>query len=480
MSNIERLNSEINDRYLVNLIEHASEINTNLDVNFIRGHNFQNLINESERLEPIISLTTKLDQCIDDPSKFNEANDLLELIDHVYKKHGHQIPLIEAIHKQSERQREYLVANLSDRLEHLKESSKDEVISIVNYLLRFGNFSDRNLRLKYLQARDNWFNNACEEKSASFDDVVSVYCRGLPMIFDEYKSIFGDKSELLDRKLMRLSTTDPSHEDGAIINSWILLKTSIFIASLEVYLKTINQSAIQTPTMIGDTMQKCFKLTGWLATIGFDFSSQLRPLFSKALIEEVKSSVERATSKFESAFATTASKSIESLLLPIDDEILRISNMRPEEQIPKSIEHYPIFRVYCLYLIDSLRWLQTTKSILSPTGLCLDTYTVLNASLTRVIKALAMVLNMDNNSTHPILSKIAISFVTEVLPFVANYCERLFPEKIVLSAIGISKSEYKTIIINEPERLRNFQLDLKHIADPLKSTMPALMQTFEN
>lgn len=477
---MDQLNSTLNDGHLVSLIDSASDINFNLQSTFLRGENYRNLKEQTTELDSIIDLTTKLDECIHEPTRFNEAVELFEMIEYLHRKHGTQLSIIESIHKQSERRREYFIASLCNRLEQLKAPSREELVSIVNYLIRCGNFSDRDLRLKYLQARDNWFNNSCEEKSSSFDDVLSVHCSGLPMIFNEYKSIFSlDSSEILDWKLTKLSSNDPTKEDGAIINSWLLLKASIFIASLKIYLKTINQSRNQTPTMLGDTMQKCFELTGSLASIGFDFSSRLSPLFSEALANEVVSSIERATEKFESSFASIVSKSIESLLLPVEDEILRISNMRSEEQLPKSIEHYPIYRIYCLRLIDSLRWLQATKNTLSPISLCIDTYAALNSSLTRITKALSAVLNMDNNFNHPMLNKIAISFITEVIPFITNYCERLFPERVILNAIGLSKSEFKNLFANEPEKLKNFRIDLRQIVDPLKSTMPALVETIE-
>lgn len=468
----------INDSHLSNLIKHANDLSSILQTSF-RGREYQELIKQSAQLEPIVYLTTKLEQFIDVPKRFNQAINLIELADNLYKDYAHQVPFVESMHKQTEKHREYLISNLCTRLENLKEAGKDELKSLVNQLIRCGNFSSRELRLRYLQARDNWFNNECESKSESFDEIISFFCKGLPQVFEEYKMIFGDACTVASSKLMAISTDDPTKEDGAIINSWLLLKTSTFILSLEVHLKSVSQSKFITPTMIGDTMQKCFKLTDWLASIGFDFSSQLRPLFSRAIVEEVRFCIERTTTKFETVFTKIISKSIESLLLPVDDEILRISNMKPEEQIPKSIEHYPIFKIYCLYIIDSLRWIQTTKNILSPISLCLDTYAALNASLTRVMKALAVVLNMDNNSNHPILSKIAISFLTEVLPFFTNYCELLFPERVVLNAIGMSKTEFKSICTNEPEKVRNFRLDLRQIADPLRGTMPALMQTIE-
>lgn len=481
MDNIDQLNSTINDSDISNLIEHANDIKTLLQAPQLNGIVYKDIIKSSSDLERILYAPLKLQEYVDNPAKFDKAIQLLELVNELYKNHSHQVPILDGIHRQTESQRDYLTANLCNRLDDFKDATKEELRFVVNKLVRCGNFTGRELRLRFLQARDNWFNNECEYRSDSFDELISFFCKGLPQIFDEYKTIFGDACSLANSKLMSFSTSDPMREDGAIINSWLLLKTSTFILSLEVHLSSVSKSKFLTPTMISDTMSKCFRLTDWLASIGFDFSAQLRPLFSRAILEEVRYNIEKITAKFETDFTKIISKSIESLLLPVEDEILRISNMtKPEEQLPKSIGHYPVFRIYCLYLIDSLRWIQTTKGILSPISLCLDTYASLNASLTRIVKALAVVLNMDNNSNHPILSKIAIAFLTEVLPFFTTYCEFLFPEKVILNSIGISKTEFKSLCSgDQAEMMKNFHLNLRQIAEPLRGTMPALMQTIE-
>lgn len=474
LNHVDQINSTLNDSFLKTMIEDASELSSLLRHHNSNAQSYKVLLEKTHELESIFDINSRLDDYIHNPTQFDLAIDCLETIDQLNRMYGHEVQIIEACHERSKRQRQYLIANICQSLERMKDPSNNEISQAVGHLIRCGNFSERDLKLKYIQARDNWFNNACEDQSSSFDHVVSVYANGLPMIFNEYKSLFGDSSGLVNKSLMPVS--DPAKEDSAIINSWLLLKSSIFISSLEVYLKGISQSGVQTPTMIGDTMKKCFQLTESLALIGFDFSSQLRPLFSQALAEEVKSCIENATTRFELGFTQIISKSIESLLLPVDDEITRISNMRPDEQLPKSIENYPIFKVYFLYIIDSLRWLQATKTIWSPISLCLEVYGALNSSLNRAVKALSIILNMDNNSNHPILTNIAICLMTQVLPFLVNYCERIFPKKLILSSLGISKAEFKSICSSQPDELKNFRLDLRGVSESLRSIKPGLFQ----
>uniref|UniRef100_A0A6G1S9Y3 Conserved oligomeric Golgi complex subunit 8 n=1 Tax=Aceria tosichella TaxID=561515 RepID=A0A6G1S9Y3_9ACAR len=489
LTHIEGLISSVNDDHLGKLIENASQLKSNLQQSKpLRSREYHALREHLPGLEAIINIPTKLCQYVNDPDHYNEALGLFEVIHHLDQEHSQTAPILRDIHEQARKYHSQLIVNLCNRLDELEESSQQELSNLVNQLIRCGGFSSRDLRLRFLQARDHWFNNECESRTDSFDDLTSFFCRGLPKIFEEYKFIFSDSATLANSKLVAISSqkspihdkNDQVKEDGAIINSWLLLKTSTFILSLEMHLEALEESRSLTPSMLSDTMEKCFKLTDWLASIGFDFSSQLKPIFAKSVIEEVKFNVQSATEQFETDFTKLISKSIESLLLPIDDKILRISNMRPEEQIPKSIEHYPIFKIYCLYMIDSMRWVQATKTMISPLSLCLDVYAALNGSLTRVMKALAVVLNTDNNTNHPILSKIAVSFLTEAVPFIANYCELIFPEKVMLNAIGLTRTEFKNLCLNEPEKVRNFRLDLRQIGQPIRGTMPALMQALES
>lgn len=423
---------------------------------------------QADNLQKILSLNSQIDDCLYSHGDISRSVDILDIITNLHEKY--QTPVIDHIFKEAESRREYIVNELCARLERSKNYNQSEIKTNVALLGRCGRFSDRELRLKYLQARDNWFNNSCEEQEASFDKVVSVHCEGLPFIFEEYKMIFGSEQ---DGKFI----VDREKDDGVIINSWLMSRATIFLSSLEVYLKAINESDTKTPTMVGDTMKKCFELTDTLGTIGFDFSSQLIPLFNKSIMEELKNSIDKATTKFEQDFSAMASKSVESLLLPVDDEILRISDIRPEEKLPKSIDYYPIFKVYFLHLIDSLRWLQTTRTVLSPISLCLDTYATLNGALIRVMNALAMVMNMDDNTNNIHLTKIAICLVTQVLPFIASYCDRIFPEKVVLSAVGLSKSNFKNLILKDPQKVTDFRLHARRICEPLRHIMPALLKT---
>lgn len=476
---LDHLSNTINDKNLPNLLELSSRINNESQDRSSREPDYQKILRHGQLLESIVQLLPKLSDCIDDSSKFDEAIKLLDQAANLNSKYGTQIAIIDHIHRRSEELRAQLVANLIDGLERLHGCSIDQVSNSIQQLFRCGNFTDRDLKLRYLQARDNWFNRICEDSSASFDDVVQAHCDGLPMIYKEYRSIFCERVWSTDDVSVGLTNRDPLGDDGAIINSWLLMKTSIFISSLEVYLGTIHQSGNQTPTMLSDTMRRCFELTDWLSSIGFDFSSRLRPLFLQAVSTEVRTSIEKATETFETHFTTTVSKSIESLLLPVEDEILRISNLRADERLPESIEHYPIFKIYCLHILNSLRWLHICRGFLSPISICLDAYEALNNSLTRLTKALATILNLDRNSRHPILTKIAISYITEVLPFLSRYCETLFPEKIILNTIGCSKAESKLISMNEPDKLRDTRLNHRQIAEPLRSIMPALLQTIE-
>lgn len=482
LNEFDGINGEINEKILPGLIDDTSELVALIKDKTLKGPSYQQLINESDNLEFFIKFPSKLDQYSENPEDFIRCVNSLELIDQLHKKFAHQAPIIDKLYEEAEKRRNKLVENCCVKLEKLDDLSIETLSSLVDNLKICGKFNEMELRLKYLEARDNWFNNACEQQGASFHNVVQVHCKGLPMIFREYDLLFcqdnagsDDDTEACRRRLATFSIDSLDQDEFTIINTWLLLKASIFVSSLELYLQAIHHNDIKTPTMIEDTIEKCSQLAESLSDFGFDFSSQLRPLFINAITKEIKSCLDHATENFETSFTKTIFKSIESLLLPVDDEILRKTNLRPSEQLPKSIEHYPIFRVYCLRLLDSLRWVSTAKKLISPLNLCHDTYSALNASLSRVVKAISLAMNLDNNSNNIYLTKIAISMITEVVPFISDYCEQFFPEKIILNALGLTKTEFRNL-----GKFTNFRLDMKFVSEPLRLTMPTLLETISN
>lgn len=442
------------------LIELSSELAGDIESSrSFRGQAYKSLSDQNPNIKNLSTLSNRLELCIDDKYRYSEALDIIDHLKDLHKDHP-DLPAIQALNQKVAKQREYILANLQNELDSLQDCPLQELSGIVQLLIRCGNFTRRKIQLRFLQARDRWFNDECESKSESFDQLTTFFCHGLPKIYNEFKSIFGDSEAQAINKFTAISN-DKDQDGGPIINSWLLLKTTTFVLSLDMHLKTLTQSRLLTPSMLGDTMEKCFKLTNWLSSIGFDFSSQLVPLFSKSITSEVKYSMDRSTVRFETEFTKIVSKSIGSLLLPVDDEILRISNMRTEEKTPPSLEHYPVFKIYCLYMIDSMRWVRAASAHISPISLCQDVYSAINASLSRVVQTLTVILNTDDNAKNPILSKISTLFLTEIVPFLSRYCELLFPEKIILNALGLTTREFKNLCDNEPDQVKNLHFDQK-------------------
>jgi len=456
---LENLSIDFNELDFSKLIGLSNDLTQILDSSrCLRSENYHKLLEESPAIKSISELSISLDQYVDDPSRYEDAMHIIESIEKLRSDFSDHPEVFGTIIDKANKKRDYLLVNLCNHLDNQRATPVDQLGQIVQLLARCGRFSNRELRLRYLQARDHWFDDECECKSDSFDELIQFFSQGLPKIFEEYRMIFGAIASQSPDKYAPVAYDGFSKDDASIINSWLLLKTSTFLLSLELHLKSLSQSRLLTPTSIDDTMKKCFRLTNSLAAIGFDFGCQLRLLFLKSLKDEVSYSIERATLKFETEFTNILSKSIESLLLPIDDEILRVSNLKPEEKLPKSIEHYPVFKIYCLNIIDSLRWIRATQNSISSTCLCIDVYKSLNTSLSRVMQAITVMLNTVNNASHPILSKVSVLFLTDIMPFIVAYCDIIFPERLVLSAIGLSKSEFKALCTQEPEKVSNLRL----------------------
>lgn len=288
LSLIDQINLDIDEKVLPNLIDDAQELASILKDTSLKGSSYSNLIEESEKLESLINFCYNSDQDLSDRNQLQKCVEILDYVEKLHETHSQEAPIIEELYIRAEKRRDELVCNCCNQLEQIDNISTIALISLVDNLMICGKLNDMDLRLKFLQARDIWFHNECIKQEPSFDNIVSVHCKGLPMIFCEYQLLFcQDKNNVQEqhgKKLARFSLRPREHDRYTIINSWLLLKASIFISSLEVYLNAIQENDMKTPAMIGDTIQKCLELTNTLASIGFDFSSQLRPLFAKYTI----------------------------------------------------------------------------------------------------------------------------------------------------------------------------------------------------
>nr|SVE93555.1 EOG090X04G7 [Scapholeberis mucronata] len=245
------------------------------------------------QLLEILELPQLMDTCVRN-GYWEEALDLASYVARLERKLSY-IPLIVKVAQDVQSCTRLMLSQLIAQLR--QPAQLPHCLKIIGYLKRMDVFTQEEIRLKFLQARDAWFRTTLDEipKEDAYQHVLKTVELSRVHLFDiatQYRAIFTDEDPLV------LANQDPNTNESAIYYSWIVQKITDFLAALQSDLPRVSPSSLES--VFGQCMY--FGLS--FGRIGSDFRSLLVPLFSQVVFDRFELSVNKSESQFAEAMAS--------------------------------------------------------------------------------------------------------------------------------------------------------------------------------
>ncbi|XP_033641331.1 conserved oligomeric Golgi complex subunit 8-like [Asterias rubens] len=420
-------------------------------ISISRRMNNLTLTKHTQLLE-ILEIPQLMDTCVRN-SYYEEALELSGYVKRLEKKHTN-IPVIQDIVNEVKGSTQLM---LNQMLQQLRTNIQlPACLRLIGYLRRMDLFSESELRIKFLQARDTWFQGilasiAKEDAYFHITKVIEVSRVHLFDIITQYRAIFSDDDPVLS------SSPDSATNEGALFHGWVGQKVSQFLSSLETDLTRGVGGRLDS--LLGQCMY--FGLS--FSRVGADFRGLLSPLFQEAALRGFTTALDEGTKRFAEAmhsYTLIATPSLSSSTL-VSGTMQGDKSLAPPTVL---MDHAPL-AMYTNAVLSAFNDLR----LCAPVALAQDVATALNHSLERVVQTTLAYHRAEestfNDKERDFFSTFCQMTASELLPYLNHCLQALFPMATIAQTLGVTVADL--------QKMGNIgTLDVSSLTEPLKPLLP--------
>ncbi|XP_077978528.1 conserved oligomeric Golgi complex subunit 8-like [Glandiceps talaboti] len=422
------------------------------EINANRKMNSMTLTKHPQLLE-VLEIPQLMDTCVRN-GYYEEALELATYVKRLEKKHS-TLSVILGIVNEVRNSSQLMFSQL---IQQLRTNIQLPVcLRVIGYLRRMDVLTEPELRIKFLQARDAWFQSittAIPTDDAYFH-ITKVIEASRVHLFDiitQYRAIFSDDDPILS----------PGHDskinDSAIFHGWVVEKVSQFLRTLETDLdKGIG-------TRLDSLLGQCMYFGLSFSRVGVDFRGLLVPLFQQAALKTFQTSMKEASRRFEESMQ---SYTVIGTPASLSSTVLSTSYTAMESNlIPPMVlmEYHPlaVFTNHVLTAFNDLR-------LCAPIALAEEVARELQDSLTKAVVSV-LAFHRAEESTFSkreseLFSKFCQVTVHEMIPYLCRCLRALFPPTAIAEALRVPVSELS--------KLGNIgSVNISNVVAPLESLLP--------
>ncbi|KAG8237419.1 hypothetical protein J437_LFUL017267 [Ladona fulva] len=390
----------------------------------ISAHRHLNSItlNRNTQLLEILELPQLMNTCIQN-GNYEEALELASYVRRLEKKHQ-DIPIIMSIVKDVQLAWQTMLQQLLAQLR--TDLQLPQCLQVVSYLYRMDVFTEAELRLKFLQARDTWLQGLLksirkEPANQHLTKTIELTRIHLFSIVTQYKAIFSDEEPVVT------STKNSNINESAIFYSWITEKICQFLKTLEEDLsKGVGNSL---DSIIGQCMY--FGLS--FSRIGADFRSLMAPIFIKVISKNFENAVKKCTKTFESDIDKFSFVKLQSKMYA---GAVANQPSKQEQPVHSLLEFYPLAE-YCNGVLTAFNELR----VCAPLAVSQNITNNMQESLMTVSKVILTVYRRKqqafSEAERERFVKMCSCYADDLIPHLQHCLHVLFPPASIALNLGI-------------------------------------------
>ncbi|XP_069115887.1 conserved oligomeric Golgi complex subunit 8-like [Argopecten irradians] len=420
------------------------------DINASRRMNTLTLQRHTQLLE-ILEMPQLMDTCVRN-SYYEEALELAAHVKRLEKKHAN-IPVIANIVAEVKNSAQLMLNQLIQQLR--TNVQLPACLRVIGYLRRMDVFTEAELRIKFLQARDSWFQGILDAipKDDPYVHITKTIEASRVHLFDiitQYRAIFSDEDPILS------TNKEESVNESALFHGWVVQKVSQFLSILETNLQQGVGGRLDS--ILGQCMY--FGLS--FSRVGADFRGLLAPIFQRAALQGFKLTLAESLQRFEGNMQSYN-------LLQVTSTVGSLSystGTQSGQMFPPAIllDYYPL-AAYCNDVLSAFNELR----LCSPISLACSIAEVLQESLLQISRITLAYYRAEESTFDPRekdhFCQFCQVYATDLLPYLNKCLQQLFPPATLAQILGVTLTD-----LNKMGRLG--LVDILAVLDPISHLLP--------
>ncbi|KAI1303122.1 Conserved oligomeric Golgi complex subunit 8 [Halotydeus destructor] len=422
------------------------------------------MLSKHSQLLEFLEIPQMMETCVRN-SCYDEALKLDAYVRRLSRKHGESNFLIQKVEKEIANTRSSMVAQLINELQ--VNIQLPSCLRIIGYLRRMECYTEIELKIKFLSARDVWLESLLREISDTtplvhISKLIEINRVNLFDIATQYRALFPPDESITSTvfkdhgfSVKIPMKSDRDFGDTTIVSSWLQFKIEKFLKCLQDDLTACISGEHFYP--FDSIIDPCFYLGLSMSRIGADIRPQLVTIFNDAVTRRFQLTTRQAAVKLEavlddyslqqSAITTEAGKEL--------DMAGDGSNLRP----PLCLTNYYPLACFTNSICIAINEIRQVSGI----SIAYRLRESLDACLLQATFSLRKYCDKVKNDEKPAkdedspilpdLSNLCDQFVNYLLPFCQKCMNTLCPIGSVVKMLGISLMDMNKLEANCSSRL---------------------------